>query len=160
MKISSINNCNYSQRHQSFNGLWSKTISQTPDYSTLYGMSEKHEVSVYPPFYDETQEQIDAAVAQNSSSQLAKGPDNRRLFLIRECRIAAPILIKQNDYNEYMALDSVEDFSEKHRSTHVQVKDLYVNSGFNSDQDILDISQKTAVNEKITNALQQLNTIV
>ncbi len=159
MKISSINNYNHTQRQQSFNGLWSKTISHATDINQASACPEKREVSYYHPFLDETDEQIREVVNKNSSSQIVKGDGNTRLLLIRDCRVCAPILTTQKDYDKYMALENLQDFTNKHRSTHVMVKDKFINSGFNSDPKILDIIQDSAVNEKITNALQQINTI-
>ena len=159
MKISSINNLNYTQRQQNFSGLWGKTISHAPDRNDVYACNQKLEVSYYHPFLDETDVQIREAVEKNSSSQIVRSGDSR-LFLIRECKVCAPILATQKDYDKYMALENLDEFTHKHRSTHVLVKDKFVNSGFSPNPNDLRINQTSAVNEKITNALeQQINTI-
>ena len=162
MRISSVSNLNLNQKQQNFKGLWSKTVSHAPDYDPVIATTKKVEVAYYHPFLGESDSQITDVVNKNSSSRIVRGDGGRRQLLIRECRVCAPILISQDSYDKYMKLEKIEDFnsSSKHRTTHVYVKDKFKNSGFNQDENILDIKQEAAVNESINNALlSQINTI-
>ena len=158
MRISSINNLNYTQKQQNFNGLWGKTVSQAPDYDEVIATTKKVEVAYYYPFIGETDEEINATINKNSSSRIVRGDGGKRQLLIRECKKCAPIFISQDSYNKYMQLDDIDEFtaSAKHRKTHVNVKDKFVNSGFNENENILTIKQESAVNKTIQEALNTI----
>ena len=151
MKISSVNNFNYNQKQQSFNGLWGKTISHNPDYDPVLATTVQKEIAYYYPFLDETQMEINKVIEENSSSRVIKG----RQVLDRECVECEPLSTTREKYNQYMKLQNLEDFTDTHRATHVVVREKFTDTGFNPDDSILEIEQTPAVNQTIQDALAQ-----
>ena len=73
----------------------------------------------------------------------------------RKCVEAEPLFIKKEDYEKYMQLKSLDDYTDFHGFTHSQVAEKFINTGFNPDESILKIEQTSAVNQTIKDALDK-----
>lgn len=152
MRISSINNYSHmTNRQQSFNGVWAKTIKACPDYDNVIATTIITQTASYFPFADETQEQIDEVVNKNSSSQIIKDDDGRRQLLVRNCVVAPKMKVNKSHYDEYVKLRDIENISDELTYTHAFVKDKYLDSGF----DDADGIQRPAINRDVYDAFER-----
>ena len=151
MNISSVNAINLSNNKLvNFNGLWGKTISK-PDFDEVIAMPTLTQDAYYYPFVDETQMQIDEAVEQNTSSQVVLDAEGKRQFLIRNCKVCAPLPINSTQYNDYNKFKASQELKNRLKSVHVFLKDKFINSGFDSSSQV----QYTAVNPAVVEVLNK-----
>lgn len=150
MNISSVNNLNINNKSVNFNGLWGKTISK-PDYDEVIAMPTLTQDAYYYPFVDESQLQIDQAVEENTSSQVVNDSYGDRQFLIRNCKVCAPLPISSYQYNAYVDFQPSQQLENKLKTVHVFLRDKFINSGFDSESQY----QNSAINPSVVDAINK-----
>lgn len=100
MKISAIKS-NYTSmnRTQSFNGLWGRT-SNNIDIDAVLGIPSHYVTFYYYPFSDESVEDIQKVVKENSSAYM-KDINGQSKYIVRSCNVCTTLPFSKIEYEEY-----------------------------------------------------------
>lgn len=136
MKINSINySLNYNKpthKAQNFEGLWGKTSKNT-DFDAVLGIPKVEETSYYYPFSDETQDEINKVVKENTSADIDE-TDGAMKYKINDCRVCTTLPFKKVNFENYTAMNEKSKLYSNTKVIHYSVKDKYLNNGYGSEQ--------------------------
>lgn len=146
-----INSSNYSfnfnkqtVKNPNFEGLWGKT-SRNTDFDVVLGIPKIEETSYYYPFADETKEEINKIVTENTRADI-EGSSGTIKYKINDCRICTTLPFKKVDFDNYTSINEKSDINSNMKTVHYLVLDKYINNGYGAEQ-------TSALNEKVAQKL-------
>ena len=141
IKSISVNNIKCSPiKPQSFKGVWGKS-SQVSDIEPAMNIPLIKKYYYYYPFKDESEDQINKVLQENSDAKIIHDPDDK--YVIKEARRTLRTSYTEDEYNKYKALTSTSNMDARMRSIHGAVQHMFSTSGFD------DTPQKPAANSKL-----------
>lgn len=145
MRVAGINQAyNLKQNNtQAFKGLWGKT-SMINDIEPAMCIFKNQTTYYYYPFLDETDEEINKVVKENSSAYI---DEKSRRYKVNECRVCVTLPCTKSAYEEYTKADASTKLTEYLKDIHMGVNNKYINNALNH--------QISAVNDKIKYELYQ-----
>lgn len=144
MKVSAIhNNYNFqNSKSLNFNGLWGNT-KRLIDRDPVMGVKTDYQTYFYYPYMDETQEDINKVVSDNTAAYIDDST-NVSTYVVKECKVCTTLPFKKVHFDNYQAANSATRMTPNLKRVHFSVQDKYIN---NIDE------QKSAVNEEMTSRL-------
>ncbi|MCD7879338.1 MAG: hypothetical protein LUG16_05330 [Candidatus Gastranaerophilales bacterium] len=129
MKISPINetlHSKYNKAAAGFNGLWGRTKTAT-DIDEGLGGTRVRQISYYYPYYDESEENIEKVVENNSYAKIEPIGKSAR-YVTKECRICRKLPIPEEVYNIYKNYKSTDEMPKVFNEINNEIKDLFINN--------------------------------
>ncbi len=143
-----INSINYNNKQMvktpSFEGLWGKTSKNT-DFDVVLGVPKVEETSYYYPFADETREEINKVIKENTKADIEEQGGSIK-YKINDCRLCTTLPFKQSHFDNYRVMNEKSKLYNNMKTVHYSVKDKYINNGYGSEQ-------VSAINEKVAQRL-------
>lgn len=133
MKISAINN-NSVVNNKNFQGLWSKT-SHSCNFDSGLGVFVVKDTFYYHPFSDETQDEINKVVDDNSFADVVciNGEENPK-YVIKECKICKKLPFNKSDFEMYSQAKFNTPFTSLMKKIHKEVQTKFINKNFGEEQ--------------------------
>lgn len=146
MKITPLNYSytNKMSKTQNFEGLWGKT-SKNSDIEQSLGITKVEEVCYYYPFEDETAEDIQCIVEENTEAYIDESESVPK-YKVKECKVCTTLPFNELSYLNYATLSPKAKLSNKVKIVHACAKDKYTTNEFGP-------SQESAVNEAVARKL-------
>lgn len=118
------NSFNYKiNNNQAFKGLWGKT-SHVIDEDKGMGAFINRETRYYHPFSDESRDEISSQINRNSSAHINS---QECTYVIKECKVCAPLSFKEEEYKKYKNADKSTILTDRIKQIHEEVKSKYTN---------------------------------
>ena len=129
MRISQLNlslmHCNHN-KNNSFKGLWGETSVMKDKDPALCIMSEQ-QTYYYYPFFDETQDEIDLAVEQNTNAYIDDyAPEP--IYVLKECKVCTRLPFTKAAFSNYIRTKNTENIEPEYRKIHTNVVGKYLNN--------------------------------
>lgn len=150
MQITPVNYYSYSnkqQKIQNFEGLWGKTTRKT-DYDEAMGIPKIQEVYYYYPYMDESSEQIQKQIDNNTNAYIDEQNGNSR-YQIKECKVCTTLPFKEAHFRNYSEMTKADRLTPNIKRVHYSVRDKYINNVYGNEQ-------KSAINDVVTQKLLNL----
>lgn len=127
MKITplSINAIHNKMNNKSFKGLWGET-TRLIDKDPVLGVSTDYETYYYYPYADETSDEINEIIKNNTAAYIDYNRGCR--YVVKECKVCTLLPFKKVNFDSYHAADNSTRLTQNIKKVHFSVRDKYINN--------------------------------